>query len=76
MARDPVCLMVLQPEAVYNSSKYKGKFYYFCSNACKKAFDKDPQDYLKRKWGWWSRFLERLAKSSRESFGNTPPTCH
>jgi YHS domain-containing protein len=26
---------------------YKGTVYYFCSNGCKKAFEKDPDKYLK-----------------------------
>lgn len=28
-------------------SKYKDKYYYFCCDACKPAFDKDPEKYLK-----------------------------
>ena len=28
-------------------SVYKGKTYYFCSQGCKKSFDKDPEKYLK-----------------------------
>ncbi len=29
------------------SSVYKGKTYYFCCSACKPAFDKAPQKYIK-----------------------------
>ena len=26
---------------------YKGKMYFFCSPACKAAFEKDPEKYLR-----------------------------
>jgi len=29
-------------------SVYKGKTYYFCCDACKPAFDKDPEKYIKK----------------------------
>lgn len=76
MIRDPVCLMDFKPGAAQFISKYKDKFYYFCSNACKVAFDKNPEAYFKKRRGWWTGFLERLAKSSRETYGNMPPKCH
>jgi YHS domain-containing protein len=28
-------------------SEYKGKTYYFCAPGCKKAFDADPEKYIK-----------------------------
>ena len=76
MTRDPVCQMDLPPESTHHSSKYADKFYFFCSRACKEAFDKSPKTYLRGRGGWWNRFLQRLAKSSQESFGSTPPKCH
>jgi len=76
MVRDPVCFMDIPSGAAQHLSKYRDKFYYFCSRACKVAFDKNPETYLKRRGGWWVRFIERLAKSSRDSFGTTPPKCH
>jgi len=27
-------------------STFKGKDYYFCSDACKRKFDKDPSKYI------------------------------
>ncbi|AHC51217.1 hypothetical protein SUSAZ_03980 [Sulfolobus acidocaldarius SUSAZ] len=45
MQIDPVCGMEVKENSQYKSM-YKGKIYYFCSPQCKKAFDKDPQEYL------------------------------
>jgi YHS domain-containing protein len=30
------------------TSEYKGQAYYFCAPGCKKAFDMDPEKYVKR----------------------------
>lgn len=45
--KDPVCgMMVLEgPNAL--TSEYKGEKYYFCSPGCRRAFEKDPEKYLK-----------------------------
>lgn len=47
MAKDPVCKMEVNEETAKFKSEYEGKTYYFCSSSCKKAFDKDPERYLK-----------------------------
>lgn len=47
MAKDPVCGMDVQESKAAATSEYKGKKYYFCAVGCKKAFDKDPEKYLK-----------------------------
>jgi YHS domain-containing protein len=47
MEKDPVCGMEADPKTAVAKSDYKGKTYYFCSQGCKKAFDKDPEKYLK-----------------------------
>ncbi len=41
MAIDPVCKMNVAPDKV----DYAGQPYYFCSDACHKAFCADPQKY-------------------------------
>lgn len=46
MAKDPVCKMEVDEEAVAATSEYKGKAYYFCALGCKKAFDADAEKYL------------------------------
>ncbi len=47
MARDPVCRMEVDQKTAVAISKYNGKTYYFCAIGCKKAFDTDPERYLK-----------------------------
>jgi YHS domain-containing protein len=50
MAIDPVCNMTVdEKSAKGGKSEYKGKTYYFCAPGCKKAFDKEPEKYLKAK---------------------------
>lgn len=44
---DPVCGMQVDPRSAAASSTYQGQTYYFCSPACKKAFDKEPTKYVK-----------------------------
>ena len=44
---DPVCKMVIEDSSAAGRTGYKGKTYYFCSLGCKKAFDKEPERYLK-----------------------------
>lgn len=46
MAIDPVCKMEVKEEEAAATSEYKGKKYYFCAVACKKAFDQNPEKYL------------------------------
>ncbi len=47
MAKDPVCGMQVDPKTAGGKSEYKGQTYYFCSLGCKKAFDKEPEKYVK-----------------------------
>ena len=47
MAIDPVCKMTVDEQTAAAKSDYKGKTYYFCAVGCKKAFDADPEKYLK-----------------------------
>lgn len=47
MEIDPVCGMEVDPKTATNKSNYQGKMYYFCSLEDKKAFDKEPQKYVK-----------------------------
>jgi len=46
MAIDPVCKMEVKESDAAAISEYKGKKYYFCAVACKKAFDQNPEQYL------------------------------
>jgi len=49
MEKDPVCGMMVDPRKQLRGkiSEYQGKTYYFCSPACKTAFEKEPEKYLK-----------------------------
>ena len=47
MPIDPVCHMVVEEKTAAAKSEYKGKPYYFCAVGCKKAFDKNPEKFLK-----------------------------
>lgn len=46
MVKDPVCGMEIEEQKAAGKSEYQGTTYYFCSPACKKAFDKEPQRYV------------------------------
>jgi len=47
MVKDPVCGMEVDSKTAAGVSVYQGQTYYFCSIGCKKAFDKEPQKYVK-----------------------------
>ncbi len=47
MVKDPVCGMQIDPKTAAGKSDYKGQTYYFCSPGCKRAFDTDPEKYVK-----------------------------
>lgn len=46
MAKDPVCGMQVDEKKAAATSVYQGVTYYFCTQACKTAFDKAPEKYL------------------------------
>ena len=48
MATDPVCGMEVDEKKAAATSEHKGRTYYFCAPGCKKAFDANPEKYLKR----------------------------
>ena len=45
--KDPVCGMDIDPNTAAAKSEYQGQVYYFCSPACKQAFDKEAEKYFK-----------------------------
>ena len=42
----PVCGMPVDITADTPKSSYEGEIYYFCSEACKESFDREPAKYL------------------------------
>ncbi|MCJ7424897.1 YHS domain-containing protein [Candidatus Bathyarchaeota archaeon] len=45
MAKDPICGMNVNEKTAKIKSEYMGKTYYFCNQACKTTFDKNPMRY-------------------------------
>ncbi len=43
--KDPVCGMEVETTTEFRS-EHMGKTYYFCSENCKKEFEKDPHRFL------------------------------
>ncbi len=44
MAKDPVCGMQVNEQDAVRSNN-QNQTYYFCSDGCKQAFDKNPKQY-------------------------------
>lgn len=47
MQKDPVCGMMVDDRKVKLKSEHDGRTIYFCSAACKAAFDKNPNLYVR-----------------------------
>ncbi len=47
MAKDLVCGMEVDEETAQWKSEYMGRTYYFCAPGCKRAYDGEPEKYLK-----------------------------
>ncbi len=46
-ATDPVCGMKVDPKNAAGQMEYEGRTYYFCSEGCRKAFQDNPEEYLR-----------------------------
>ena len=44
---DPVCKMTVTDDKETEKHEHNGQTYYFCSRACKRMFEKEPEKYLK-----------------------------
>ncbi|MBW1697628.1 MAG: YHS domain-containing protein [Deltaproteobacteria bacterium] len=64
---DPVCWMKVPSGETSVKSMYLMRTYYFCSEDCRKAFELNPESYLKltSPWckEWWKLYLKRLMKA-------------
>lgn len=47
MAKDPVCGMDVDEKTAQWKSEDKDSAYYFCSERCKRVFDKQPDRFTK-----------------------------
>ncbi len=45
-AVDPVCGMIVERATARHHSTYDGRDFYFCCPACKRVFERNPQEYL------------------------------
>jgi YHS domain-containing protein len=45
MAKDPVCDMTVNEQTALQVT-FQGKTYYFCSDLCKKMFEREPEKYI------------------------------
>jgi YHS domain-containing protein len=73
---DPVCGMAVIAGQNDILTTIKGQTYYFCTEDCRKAFEKKPQKHIdskptKRK-GLWGRYMDRLQKAT----GGKAQKCH
>ena len=48
LAKDPVCGMDVDEKKSKIKTTYDGKAYYFCSEFCRKKFEKDPNKFIKQ----------------------------
>ena len=47
--KDPVCGMEISRKTAAAEFTYLGKTYYFCSGACRSAFEADPERHLRHR---------------------------
>jgi YHS domain-containing protein len=77
--RDPVCGMTVRESDKDLEIYYNGRAYFFCSEGCREAFAKNPEQHLKpesdKKKGWFGRFLDQMARANEEEFGQKGPRC-
>lgn len=55
--KDPVCGMEVSVTTAVDQFIYQGKTYYFCAGICRKAFEAEPEKYIRhhRQHGMKSR---------------------
>lgn len=44
---DPVCRMQIWPEKAAGTIVYEGRAYYFCTEACRRQFEVEPDRYVR-----------------------------
>ncbi len=73
MAKDVVCGMNIRKEESAGSSVYKGETYYFCSKACQRKFDENPEKYLRPAPGEGGEKKENPASAGLPEFAKNIP---
>lgn len=74
MAKDPICGMDVDPKQAQHSARDNGHTSYFCSQACKDEFVRRMSPSRGKK-GFFSRFLEWVARGNKEHYDDKPPSC-
>lgn len=77
MAKDTVCGMEVKEEGAQFVVHIHHETFYFCSERCKEAFERElglikPE----KKKGWWNNFLTWLSGGAEKEFGKKPPKRH
>ncbi|HKK00979.1 MAG TPA: hypothetical protein VJ955_02330 [Desulfuromonadales bacterium] len=75
--KDPVCGMDVAEEDAHHMLIVEQDVLYFCSEQCRETYaSRYGVRKPTKKKGLIRRFLEKIAKGTEDSYGNTPPTCH
>ncbi len=73
MVEDPVCGMKVDAATAKHKITNDGVTRYFCSRTCKDRYIEDL--YTPSEKGWFTRFLERIAKANRAKYRGKSPSC-
>ena len=46
---DPICRMEIDSDQAVGKTEHNGQTFYFCSEACQKQFQKNPEHYIQGK---------------------------
>lgn len=77
MAKDPICGMGVKEEGAQFMVHIGHETFYFCSEACKEAFEREMGLVKPRKKaGLWNRFLTWLSSGAEKESGGKSPKCH
>jgi len=63
---DPVCRMTIDDKDAVATSRYKGTTYYFCSEACKENFDKNPDSFVSEKTTVQPKILPGMGEMAKD----------
>jgi len=65
--KDPVCGMVVAPDSETDKTEHQGRTYLFCSAGCRRKFESDPEQYLRRSQEGRASEPKRSAEASAGS---------
>src|SRR4030043_658931 len=68
---DPVCRMTIDDKDAVATSRHKGTTYYFCSEACKEDFDKNPDSFVSEKTAVQPKILPGMGEMAKDPMCGT-----